>query len=156
MINFYQATAAKYIEIDEDHEGHLFCTIPSEKDMDIRYRLECKETNAGVEVLSCGCPSRKPCKHAEIVRSFWAKIYKSNAEKVAQKQEREQVYDKDRCTAIYADTREVVDVESYDQGIADSLGVSVEELRDQRKVVDIGIKGSLKGNRGFDLMKRAV
>src|SRR5438445_5217217 len=91
MINFYQATAARFIEIDEDSNGNLFCTIPSEKDMGVRYRLECVESATGVEVLSCGCPSRKPCKHLEIVQSFWARIYKSNAKKSAQVEQEEVV-----------------------------------------------------------------
>jgi hypothetical protein len=120
MINFYQATVERYIEIDEDECG-LFCTVPSEKDMDVRYRLACVESATGVEVLSCSCPSRKPdCKHMAVAQAFWARIYKSNAEKAAEvvEVERAQVWDKDLCCLIYADSREIVDPAAHEREIA--------------------------------------
>jgi hypothetical protein len=79
MTSFYEAQAARFIEMSQDNDGNLFCTLPSERDMDIRYRLECKESKLGIEVSSCSCPSRKrPCKHLDIVQGFWARIYKSS------------------------------------------------------------------------------
>lgn len=102
--SFYQATAEHYIEIDGEG-ANLFCTIPSEKDMDIRYRLECKESNTGVEVLSCSCPSRKPCKHLSIVQAFWTRIYKSNTAKIAESSKVEEI-----ATALDIPTEEVAKI----------------------------------------------
>jgi hypothetical protein len=77
MTSFYQAQAARFIETAGEGTS-LTCTIPSERDMDVRYELKCVESPTGVEVLSCSCPSRKPCKHREIVQAFWNRIYKSS------------------------------------------------------------------------------
>jgi hypothetical protein len=87
--SFYETYAALHIGVDETESGELFCTIPSEKDVNVRYRLECKESSVGVEVLSCGCPSRKPCKHIAIVEGMWSRLYRSNVEKAVLKQEAE-------------------------------------------------------------------
>lgn len=125
MTSFYETYAAQHLTIDETEDNQLFCTIPSEKDVNIRYRLECKESTTGVEVLSCSCPSRKhDCKHVAILTSFWARIYKSNVLKAEQKatevvevapivEERAKVWDKDLCTMVYADNGEIVDPQAH-------------------------------------------
>jgi hypothetical protein len=82
--SFYEAFAAQQITVDETAEGQLFCQIPSEKDVNVCYTLNCIEHKDSVEVQSCSCKScqyRGTCKHVEICQSYWNKIYKSNQEK---------------------------------------------------------------------------
>jgi hypothetical protein len=89
MTSYYEATVTKFIGIDEDEKG-LFVTIPSEKDMDVRYELRCEESDTSVEVTSCSCKGHQytgHCKHREIVQGMWDRLYRSNAIKEAAKQE---------------------------------------------------------------------
>jgi len=59
---------------------------------------------------------------------------------------RKQVWDKDLCTMIYLDNREIVDP------VAHAAAIKAQN----EKVTDISTKGNLTHNAGFSLLKRAV
>jgi hypothetical protein len=154
--SFYETQAARFIEIDETDNGQLFCTIPSEKDVNIRYRLECVESATGVEVLTCGCPSRKhDCKHRSVVQNFWNRIYRSNIAKVAKV---EQVSPVEEVAIV--ETPEIVEqpVEVVPP-IAMDLPDELKGYRKTAKVgkpgsVELSSKGNLNGNSGFSVLRK--
>lgn len=79
---FYQQYAVTMMTIEEDNDG-LFCTIPSESNGE-SYTVRCTEHADHVEVESCQCLGHRRwnhCKHADIIQSFWNKIYRTNIEK---------------------------------------------------------------------------
>ena len=89
MTTIYQMYVAKHIEIDGEGND-LVCSVPSERNMKNLYTVRCVEHKDSVEVVSCNCLGHRRwghCKHADAVQAFWTRIYKSNQEKLAAKQE---------------------------------------------------------------------
>ncbi len=142
--SFYEAQAARYIEIDETDEGQLYCTIPSEKDVNIRYRLECKESSTGVEVVSCSCPSKKPCKHLAVVQAFWVRIYKSNQAKQAQQETSEHVEETTACE----DVKHPIRIDRFTSSFDRAPVIAAPML-----TTNVGMMGTLNVSRGFSLMR---
>jgi hypothetical protein len=103
----------------------------------------------------CSCPAMKPCKHEKLVASkavakvvaampvveASAPTLEEIAEIVAEVEplvapKRKKVYSNTRCCEVWSDTREPVDPDAYDGAIADGLGISVAQLREEREKED--------------------
>jgi hypothetical protein len=141
MTSFYQQTAAQFIEIDETDEGQLFCTIPSEKDVNARYTLECEESATSVEVKSCNCKGHQytgHCKHQEVVQSFWNRIYKSNAVKAEQKEQ---------AAKAEAEMQAVKDQEKL------AMAIKQTPVAAAPVITDLSKKGNLNTSRAFHMMR---
>ena len=145
MTTIYQMYAANHIEIDG--EGHdLACTVPSERNINNRFTVRCIEHDHSVEVVSCNCPGHNRwghCKHVEIVRSFWARIYKSNQEKIAAKVEEEV---KAEAEAAIAEAEKIVTTKS-------DVSATVTVNNASAETTDIGLKGNLT-SKAFSILRR--
>jgi len=144
MTSFYQAQAARHIKINETDNGQLFCTIPSEQDINVRYKLECVESATTVEVLSCNCKGHKRyghCKHVEIVQSFWANLYQHNTD------ENTQEYQK-RIVEV-----EVVETPVVVLPQCSKVAVLLDQVVEAEKVTDLSKKGDLGGTKKYSLLR---
>lgn len=152
---FYVLYATEHLIIDEDEQG-LYCDVISESDISKSHRVHVDETTV-IPVAThctCGCYEHKgDCKHCTIVNSFYARIYKSNFEKLAAKLEEQEVeeptyWDKDQCCRCYVSTRKPVNPAEQEAKLA------AQQLRieQESKVTDISTKGNF-GGKPFSLLK---
>jgi len=131
---FYTMWASEHIVVDMSDKGELYCDVVSESDISKSYRVYVEESLVVPCSVFCTCEGfqhASTCKHAEIVDSYYARIYRSNLAKFIAKQEALQVaektieppvqeaveisvaerkttWDRDLCARVFIDTRELV------------------------------------------------
>lgn len=163
MASFYQTYAADYMTISEDEQG-LFCSVPSERDINVKYIVRCDEHKDSVEVVSCNCVGHSRwghCKHADICKAFWARIYKSNQAKLAAKAEQEAaaavaeaekivatpVIEAPKLTNPFKKPRKYVTELIEKQEHKASVLAEMREIKERREYAP------LNGNRAFSILR---
>lgn len=167
MTTFYQTYITDYMTIDMDEQG-LFCSVPSEKDINVKYTVRCDEHKDSVDVVNCSCPGYRRyghCKHFDACQAYWTKMYRSNQEKLAAKAAKAETEKKAAEAAKREqEAKKIVAQVPQFTNMFKKRWNKIEEAREQREnyremlaqareIRERREMAPLNGNRAFSLMR---